>query len=362
MSATETKTWKELYGTELKELEKTLEKLGFTLDDEQPHLSGERFLMTRNKLVLSGTNKAGQRVIIKAAEHPDGKAEIQREKDARDLLASLAFSKDALLFPKELYTGTHDGRLYFVTEYIPQEKVFVSYGLEEQFFMALRAFETQEAFHATTFEHLKKVDKIFPVHYAKDYFESFNSFVKTIENIEPDSVLLEILSTTKDFLVANKQLIDQYSNHLVHTDLVPHNFRVHNNKLYTLDAAAVEFGNKYEGWARFLNYMVIHNPELEVLLSQYLQKNRGERDFLDLRLMRAFKISYLIEYYVRSLPKTEGDLHDLTRKRINFWHRVLEAILDNVSIPKELVEDYKNKRDILRSDEEKKRQKEFAVA
>ncbi len=78
--------------------------------------------------------------------------------------------------------------------------------------------------------------------------------------------------------------------------------------------------------------------------------------------MRVYKVGYLIEYYTRSLEKTEGDLHDLTQKRITFWHRVLESLLEDKPLSQELLVEYKEKRDHLRSEEEKKRQKEFAVA
>lgn len=362
MKSNSSESWRERFGEDLTILEPIIQSLHLNLDADQPHLSGERFLMTRNKLVLAGVDKNGVRVIIKAADHLDGKKEIDREKNARDLLASLSFTSDAILFPKEIYYGEKKGYLFLVTQYIPQDKVFVAHTLEEQFFMALRAFEAQEAFHATTFEHLKTIEIVFPVKHAKDYFSEFKTFITTVEKTEPDSVAREVLEQALDFLESHKQTIDTYCNHLVHTDFVPHNFRVESNKLYMLDAAAVEFGNKYEGWARFQNYMTIHNPDLEKLLSEYIVRNRGEKEYLNLRLMRVFKIGYLIEYYVRSLPKTEGDLHDLTRKRIAFWHRVMESVLDDTPLPPDVVENYVNKRDILRSDEEKKRQKEFAVS
>ncbi len=362
MDATKQTGWRELYRKELVSLTPIIEKLGFTLDEEQPHISGERFLMTRNKLVLSGTNAHGQKVIIKAADHPDGHKEIKREKDARDTLASVSFASDVLTFPREHYFGEIGKHLFLVTEYISQEKVFVEHTLEEQFFMAIRAFEAQESFHATTFEHLKKVGSVFPIHYSQDYIDSFKEFITGVTKIEPDSVIEAVMQQAEEFLLSHKITLDKYANHLVHTDFVPHNFRVHNRKLYMLDAAAVEFGNKYEGWARFLNYMVIHNPDLESLLSDYIANNRDKEEALSLRLMRVYKVGYLIEYYARSLPKTEGDLHELTRKRMVFWHRVLESLLEDKKVPRDIIDEYKGKRDSLRSEEEKKRQKEFAVA
>ncbi len=363
MKSTETETlWQERLRTETEMVKRIIEPLGYTLDNEQPHISGERFLMTRNKLVLIGKNRRGEKVVIKVANRPDGKKEIQHEKDARDLLQSVSFANDVLFFPKEIYFEQINDYLVFITEYISQEKVFVEYKLEQQFFIALRTFEAQEAFHATTFEHIKKIRTIFPIFSARTYFESFSAFKKSVVELDQDGILEDVLSRAEKFLKDHKSTIDTYSNHLVHTDFVPHNFRVSGQKIYVLDAAAIQFGNKYEGWARFLNYMLIHNPDLEKLLTEYVRANRGETDYLNLRLMRVYKLGYLIDYYIRSLPKTSGDLHELTKKRIAFWHRVLEFMLDDQPIPREFIEEYKDNRDTLRSKEEKERQKEFAVA
>lgn len=347
---------------EITPIKNVISEMGFTLDEDQPHMSGERFLMTRNKLVLIGKDKNKNKVIMKVADHFDGQNEIRREKKARDILTSLSFAKEVLLFPKEIFYGKKDSFLFFITEYISQDKVFVEHTLEEQFFMALRAFEAQESFHATTFEHLKKVSDVFPVFKARDYFESFASFQKSILSKHSDGILEELLSKALIFLTEKKATLDLFSNHLVHTDFVPHNFRVNGKKMYMLDAAAVQFGNKYEGWARFLNYMVIHNPELERLLVEYIKTNRSQEEYFNLRLMRVYKLGYLLDYYISSLNKTSGDLHELTKKRIAFWHSVLESVMEDMPVKKETVEEYRNKRDDLRSDEEKERQKEFAVA
>jgi hypothetical protein len=363
MKSTETEIlWADRLRNETEAIKKAIMPLGYKLGEEQPHVSGERFLMTRNKLVLLGTDKTGKKVAIKASSHLDGKKEIQYEKNARDLLQSVSFAEDVLLFPEEIYFGQIQEYLIFITEYINQEKVFVEHSLEQQFFMALKAFEAQEAFHATTFEHVKKVGIVFPIFSARTYFDSFNEFQKSVKKLDEDGILEDILSQAEQFLKEHKATIDTHSNHLVHTDFVPHNFRVSGQKMYVLDAAAVQFGNKYEGWARFLNYMLIHNPDLEKLLTDYVRANRGEVEYLNLRLMRIYKLGYLIDYYIRSLPKTSGNLHELTKKRIAFWHRVLELMLEDKPVSREFIDEYKNKRDSLRSEEEKERQKEFAVA
>src|SRR5689334_21028137 len=110
-------------------------------------MSGERFLMMKDKSVLVGTDKSGKKVIIKVANKEGGKKEILREKQARELLQSIAFANDQIIFPKETYFGEQDGFLIWATEFISQDKVFVAHTIEEQFFLILRAFEAQEAFH-----------------------------------------------------------------------------------------------------------------------------------------------------------------------------------------------------------------------
>ncbi len=341
-------------------------KIGFSLDKEQLHIGGERFLMAKEKLVLVGRQVSSNlKVVIKISNIEKGKIDITDEKRARDLLKSTTFAKGSLIFPDEIYFGEHDGYIVWIIEYINQEKVFVAYEIEDQFFMALNAFEAQEAFHATTYEHIKKIQKIFPVLNAREYFREFALSKQIFHENNPDSKIESTFDIADAFLKENKVVIDKYSNHLTHTDFVPHNFRIKNNKLYMLDCApeyrTMHFGNKYEGWARFLNYMVIHNPTLDQLLSQYIMQNRSEEDYLCLRLMRVYKIGFLLRYYAESLPKTSGDLYSLTKSRITFWHQILELTLNNAPIPDSLIEEYKNGRDALRSPEEKERQKEFSI-
>lgn len=362
MDATAQKSWRERFAEELSRLEPVLTNMGFRLEVDQPHLSGERFLMTRNKLVLSGIHHDGTPVIIKAANHIDGKNEINKEKTARDLLASVSFAKDIILFPKEIYYGEMGGYLFIITEYVPQEKVFVSHSLEEQFFLILRAFEEQEAFHATTFEHFKDVAKSFETSHARGYYEEFGKIKDFIKEKLNDLDIDRTLEEAYNFLLSNKRNIGIMCGSLTHTDFVPHNFRIRGRDIYTLDLSAIRFGNRHESWARFLNYMVIHNPPLEKALVEYLRENRSEIEYISLRSMRVYKVGLLLEYYTKSLEKTTGDLRELTLERIGFWHEILKFLLKNEEIPDSFVEDYKKKRDNLRSEEEKKRQREFAVA
>jgi predicted solute-binding protein len=128
-----------------------------------------------------------------------------------------------------------------------------------------------------------------------------------------------------------------------------------------LDYSAFHFGNKYEEWARLLNYMVIHNPALERRLKKHIVNMRGETDYLDLRLMRIYKIGFLLAFYAQSLDKTSSDLHALTKRRIKFWHEVLQSVIDDKNLDEGILEDYLKNRDHLRSPEEKRRQKEFTL-
>ncbi len=348
---------------EIENLSIVLKTLGFLLDEKQPHLSGERYLMTKEKLVLAGKHIAsGEHVIIKASRHPSGIQEIVTEKRSRDLLNSLSFAKKVLVFPTEIYYGQHNDTTVWITSYITQDKVFVAHSLEEQFFLTLRTFEAQEAFHATTFEHFRSVKNTFPILRGAEYIKKFENFKSKIESNFPNDPLRAALEKADTFLRSQKPIMDQYANHLVHQDFVPHNFRVKNREVFLLDCSSVYFGNKYEGWARFLNYMVIHSPELEKLLVTYIRKNRGPDEYLCLRLMRVYKVCELLEYYTRSLAKTSGDLHDLTLTRIGFWQEVMLSLLADKPLSKEIVDQYKETRDMLRSPEEKERQREFAVA
>ena len=352
---------------ELPAISTLLGTLGFSLDTLQPYTSGERYLMSGGKLVLAGTEiKSGTKVIIKASRNKDGKKEIESEKRSRDLMKSLSFADKKILIPEELYYGTESEYVFLITRFISQEKVFVAHTIEEQFFIALSAFEAQESFHATTYEHLRAVKDVFPVLSSAEYIKEFVRLKNSILRANPDESLLSTLERTEKFLAENGVIIDRYGNYLTHTDFVPHNFRITEHSLFMLDCvpnyATVHFGNKYEGWARFLNYMLIHNPELDKLLSGYIRDTRGENEYMSLRLMRAYKITFLLEFYARALEKTSGDLHALTLARLAYWRGALEAIIEDQPISKEVTDKYVTTRDSLRSEEEKARQREFAIA
>jgi hypothetical protein len=199
---------------------------------------------------------------------------------------------------------------------------------------------------------------VMPVFYARDYSANLVKFKKNISDLSEDQELAATVADAGTLLWDNKRTIDMYCNYLTHTDLAPSNFRIYGKKIYLLDLSSMAFGNKYEGWARFLNWATIHSPELEKLLTDYVKKNRAE-EYGSLRMMRIYKAVLLIEYYVRSLGKTAGDLHKLTEERINFWHEILKYILEDKQLPEGFIEEYKSKRNQLRSEEEKRRQKDF---
>ena len=355
---------------ELNTISGILKPLGFSLDEKQPYTSGERFLalgMAGGKLVLAGVEeKSGEKVIIKASRTPDGKQEIESEKQSRDLMRSLSFADKKILIPEERYYGIQGDFVFLILRFIPQEKVFVAHTLEEQFFIALSAFEAQESFHATTYEHHRAIKDVFPVLSSAEYYKDFARLKNSALHLHPDESLRAVLEKAEGFLKENSMTIDRYADYLTHTDFVPHNFRLMEHTLYMLDCvpnyATIHFGNKYEGWARFLNYMMTHSPELERLLVSYVRDNRGEDEYLSLRLMRVYKIAFLLEFYARSLPKTTGDLHSLTLARLAYWSEALSAILEDSPIAPEITERYVTTRNTLRSEEEKERQREFDVA
>ena len=349
---------------ELPTISALLKPLGCSLDELQPYISGERYLMAGGKLVLAGTDvKSGEKVIIKASNQTDGKKEISSEKKSRDLMRSLSFADKKILIPEEVFYGEKDGYVFLIMRFIPQDKVFVGHTVEEQFFIALSAFEAQESFHATTYEHLRAVKDVFPMLSGAEYLNDFKRLKDSILKKNPNESLRGELDKAEIFLKENTITVDRYASYLTHTDFVPHNFRLAEHALYMLDCvpnyATIHFGNKYEGWARFLNYMLIHSPELERLLAKYVRDSRGEDEYLSLRLMRVYKIAFLLDYYARSLEKTTGDLHKLTLARLDYWREALSSILEDRPVGKEVTEKYVATRNALRSEEEKERQREF---
>lgn len=339
-------------------------RLGIILDTDQLHVTGERYLMSGKKLVLTGTykdDKNKKRIIVKVSSDDAGRSEIRSERKIYKTLQTLPFANSALLFMNELdFEDAKIGTL-LVTEFIEQPKVYAQLTLLKQFHLASRMFEEQEGFNVTIYEHEKLIKKIFSIFRSNDYLKEFKKYKNNIKRNLPDNVTLHsLLERAQTLLTENKDTTDRYSPYLTHTDLAPHNMRVSDHGIFLLDYSSFAFGNKYEGWARFLNYMLIHNPKLERLLCDYL-RDRGQDEYLSLQLMRIYKIVFLLEYYTQSLTRTTGNLHRLTKIRIDLCTKILESILDDTVISKNVIDTYINTRNKLRTKEEAVRQREFDI-
>lgn len=355
--------WNSYTKQELETFSPVFARLDITLDTDQLHTAGERYLMSGKKLVLTGERKDDKkRIIIKVSSYKAGRSEIRYEKDASELIQKLSFATSTILSPKELYFEDTTKGTVLVTEFIEQPKVYTSLDIREQFFLALRTLEEQEGFNAVTYEHEKDIKKTFSIFRSSDYLKKYKEFVESIEEILPDDDKLHsLLKRASMFLTNNMDTIDRYSPYLTHTDLAPHNMRISDHGIFLLDYAAFRFGNKYEGLARFLNYMLIHSPKLEKLILDYLHRDRGKDEYLSLQLMRVYQIGFLLEYYVQSLNRTTGDLHKLTKTRVALWTHILESILNTEEVSSKIIDDYISTRNKLRTKEETERQHEFDI-
>lgn len=356
--------WEIYCKDELQRLEPLLKKYEFTLGAAQPHLGGERFLMqavtttSGKKLILLGKTKDGSRVVIKASSDKKGIAEIEREHDARQTLSKIKFAYGVFLSPKELVYTKESGVRLSAQEFIEQEKTFLEHTVEEQFHLALAAFKAQESAHATTYGHLKIARAFFACVPPSYYLSEYKNFSANIRSALPEEHNLhERLERGTALLKDSGAVIEQYSDFLTHTDFVPHNIRIQGGTIYLLDHSSLRFGNKYEGWARLLNYMTLYNQELEQALLTYVKQNRTSEEYDSLIAMRVFRLGEIIWYYTRSLAYVEGNLKKLNTARVHFWSDVLEAVLSNTQVDQERVRKYQNLRDSLRSEDEKIRQK-----
>jgi hypothetical protein len=284
--------------------------------------------------------------------------EIQTEHNARHLITNLDFAYHVFSAPEELLYKKTAGFAISISAYIEQESAFLSRPKEGQFMLALRSFKTQEGVHATTYAHAKKIRSTLGMTNAAEYLAGFAAFAKDALAVN-DKALAEALGRASQFLEENKVTIEQYCGFLTHSDFIPHNLRIADSQIYLLDYASIHFGSKHESWARFLNFMMLYNPELEQLLLQYVKDNRSEEEYLSLRLMRAYKLGFLLSFYAGQLDKASGNLKLLAEERIVFWTKALEAIIADRKISQDVLQAYKESRDRLRSEEEKERQKEL---
>jgi hypothetical protein len=353
------KLWENYCQQELNVLRPILMRLGFELEEQQIHLGGERYISVAKKLVLLGRRLSdGQRVVIKASNEQRGINEIKREIRGRQILEKINFAYHVFLSPAEILFRRESGYIIFITDFIEQSCPFLERSLVEQFFLALKGLEAQEGAQATTYEHTRTIGRFFKLWQAKDYQKKFAGYLADLDVIlSANSKIKELLARAGGLLTSRAEIIDLYSGWLVHWDFVPHNFRVNGHDLYLLDHSSLRFGNKYESWARFINFMTLYNPNLEQALLDYVVKNRSREEVLSLQLMCTFRLGELIWHYASSLDKVDDNLRQLNKARIDFWAEVLAAVLDKKVLDPQIIEAYKKVRDSLRTPEEKQRQK-----
>lgn len=360
MTHPEQSQWHSYCTEELAQARKSLAALGYTLLSDQPHIQGERYLMqaltttSGRKLILLGENREGARVVIKVTSDPAGKRELTHDRRCRLMLRTIRFSYSPFHSPEELFFGEMGGQLISIQRFIEQERPFIERTLKQQFALALKGFKIQEAAHAATYEQAKQVSRTFGSIDAAGYLETFSGFLAQAQAEHHSCVPL--LENAGEVLSANTLRIEQYTGFLTHTDFVPHNFRVLGEDIYLLDHASLRFGNKYEGWARFLNFMSLYNPELDRALVSYVQLNRAKEEVETLRLMRIFRLGEIITYYLKAASRSSGDLELLNRARIDLWSHMLEVRLEDREPDPLVLLHYKETRDRLRSEEEKRRQ------
>lgn len=355
------KIWEEYCRRELAGLLPVLSALGFSLEEAQPHIGGERYLMSGRKLVLIGMRtQDGRRAVIKASSNQGGVREIAREREARSALLRLPFAYRMPLSPEELFYGSRSGYTLSITAYLAQERPFLARPLEEQFDLALNAFKAQEGIHAATYAHAKAIRSTFGLWESGEYLHSFRAFRAHVETCASEQTELSgTLNQAETFLKEHADDIERYCGFLTHEDFALMNLRVTGAGVFLIDHASLRFGNKYESWARFLNYMLLYNRPLEQALERYTEDNRAPEEVLALRLMRIYKLGELLQYHARAFAHSEGDLRTLSGERLRFWSRVLATLLENAPLPESVIEAYKRSRDTLRSEEEKRRQREL---
>jgi hypothetical protein len=165
-------------------------------------------------------------------------------------------------------------------------------------------------------------------------------------------VLREALETLK----VQKSKIEKYCDFITHDDFVPHNMRVKETDVVVLDHSSLILGNKYESWARFINFMLIFNFDLSRMLSNFVLDNRGKEEYEVLNIMRIYKIGFLINFYAKSIGKTSGKLNELQNFRLEWWTNICRKLMngEEVSVEESII--HNQKLDELRDEEEKKRQ------
>lgn len=351
-------TWQEFTTSEIETLTQLLEKKNITLAKDQPHISGERYLMSGKKVVLVGIqNDTNQTVIIKSSTDKASIKELELEQQARKQLQNLPFAYQPLLAPKELWSENTHGRLTIAIEYIDQPKPYLQLPLREQFDLVLGAFSMLAGTHATTASH-SVIQNKFGGWSASNYLSSLSIFCEKMKSSSASSdslqkLLREVIST----LTKQHDDIERYCGFLTHDDFALHNFRFRDNGIYLIDQSSLKFGSKHESWGRFLNYMLLYNRELEQALLKYTELNLSPEEQASIRLMRIYKLVELLSYHTIATEQSTGNEQALSQHRLHFWEQVLHSLLAGTHVAEGDVTDYKRKRDELRSPEELLRQK-----
>lgn len=359
---TEKQKWEQYCTEEIARTTPILTKYRFSLDVTQPHIKGERYLTrpiggAKKLLLLGKRDSDGIRVVIKISTEKKGIEEMQHERICRDMLTKMSFAHNILYSPRELFFTKEKGIAIMISEFIEQECSFTERPIPEQFTLALSILKAQEQAHATTYEHRRVVYRTFGEMNSSDYLRKCNSHISAIRAMSSSNkILCDTIDRALHFFIKNIQTIEQYSGFLTNWDLTPQNIRISEDHIYFLDHASFHFGNKYESWARFINFMSLYEPQVAEALVLYVRDNRTPEESLSLKLLRIYRLIELIRFYTEWLPRTEGDMKKLAFARIDFWNTVLKATLDDKFIPKETVDAYKRTRDALRSVDEKQRQ------
>jgi hypothetical protein len=285
----------------------------------------------------------------------EGIEEIEQEYLGKLALQNLDFSYTFFHEPETYFRQIHKDEAIVISEFIEEEKKFLERTSKEQFDLVLKAFETLEGVHVVVNNHAKQIKSFFQVYtfskYAQELQVNFDKIVAEFTDLEYD------LEAFAKIFLSGEERVKQYCGFLTHFDFVPHNFRVSGDKIYLLDHSSLRIGNKHEGWARLINFMSLYNRELEVGVIKYFELNRSKEEIESLKLMRIFRLFELLAHHTKIYKESADSLKELSKKRVYFWFELLKAVIDDRLLDGEVVMNYKNSRDSLRSDDEKERQK-----
>jgi hypothetical protein len=192
------KEWEDWKDAALKEVMVILHRLDIMIDDDQPHLSGERYLMSGKKLVLQGLHKTtNKKIVIKYASDKEYVKEIKNERQKKESVANINFGYKSLSFPIEFLFESNKNYTILVTEFITQDILFIKLPLQTQFFLSLKVLEAFEGIHTVVSKHNAALKKLGG---NKNYVKIFNEMVGEIRSILPDNKeLLEKLKIAEKY-------------------------------------------------------------------------------------------------------------------------------------------------------------------